>query len=189
MADTVTVAAAHSDAEVRREAAQMLGTLPARQLPRLTAGRLALLDLIGSPLLEAGLVPTRMDAVRALYVVDVGPLAVAPVAMALRREEELERAAAQAARSPELYREWLAALATAAEGWADFDQEALAWLDASGIGDLAEAFGLLAQAFEDAVRGFALVPREPGADPAPFADGSGRSGSPVSTPAPEIRGG
>lgn len=185
MAERIAVAAAHTDAEVKREAAQVLGAsgLEALHLPTLTAGRLALLDLIGSPLLEAGTHPTRLDAIRALYVVAVGQLAVAPVAMALRREEQLERCAAAAARSPEFFREWLAALGAAAEAWADFDQEALGWLEASGIQDLQQAFGLLAQAFEDATRGFAIIPKAE-TPSVPFAGASDPSGSPASSPAP-----
>lgn len=194
--DTVTVKAGHTDAEVRREAAQMLGAgaaLPGLPPIVITAGRLALLDLIDSPLLREGVKPTRQDILRALYIVYSGAGAVAPVATALREAEALERSAALAATSPELYREWLAALAASASGWAEFDAQALKFLELYGHRfSLDQAFAALAQAFEDAARGFAIIP--PGErGQSPFADPSGPSGSPDSAtpsaaPAPSAAG-
>lgn len=191
-AETAILEAAHTQAEVRREAAQMLGGaggLGEFRLPALTAGRLALLDVIDSPVLDPAGQPTRLDAIRALYVLAVGPDAVAPVTRALRHAQGLEQAREHAGRSPEMFREWLAYVELAGEGWVEFDQRALVWLDGSGIQDLAAALGALAQALEDAVRGFAIVPAREGEDQQPpFADGSAPSGSPACTPAPEAAG-
>lgn len=181
----VTVGAAHSDAEVRREAAQMLGAAaapatPLRLAPRV--GMLALLDLIDSPLLD-GRQATRLDMIRALYVCAVGPAAVRPVALGLRVQESLESAAALAAANPEHFSRWLEALAGAAEHWLEFDAAALDWLEASGIADLPAAFRALGEAFADALRGFSTIQPTPGEQQSPFAGASAPSGSPPSGPA------
>lgn len=185
---TVEVRRDHTLAEVDRETAQMLGSsgLEKFRLPPLTAGRLALLDLIGSPIVQDVGTPSRMDVIRSLYVVAVGPAAVTPIARALRHAEALERAKEQAAQSVEMFAEWLASLEWASEGWVQFDVQALEWLDGTGLRDVTAAFGELARAFEDAGRGLSIIPK--GEKPAdPFAGGTGPSGSEtsgVSSPAP-----
>lgn len=179
----IEVADGRDPAGEAREAAQMLGALPGLgALPPLTAGRLALLDLIDSPLLGGGggRRPTRLDALRALYVLAEGTAAVEPAVRALRRSEALASSMSQAAESAELWREWLAAQAQTADGWEDLDTAALAWLEASGIGDLAAAMEVLARSLEDAAAGFATV----GGQGRPFegAAAAAPSGSPTCTP-------
>lgn len=179
----IEVADGRDPAGEAREAAQMLGGLPGLGvLPPLTAGRLALLDLIDSPLLGggAGRRPTRLDALRALYVLAEGAAAVEPAVRSLRRLDVLASAMATSACSAELWREWLAAQAQAADGWEELDSAAVAWLEASGIGDLSAAMEVLARSLEDAAAGFATV----GGQGRPFegAAAAAPSGSPTCTP-------
>ena len=90
-----------SDSKIDIETAQALGASPVYALPAITAGKLALLDLLDSPLLTGDTMGKR-DVWIAMYVLSKGAEVVAPVNRSLRKAEAVERAAEIASRSPEL---------------------------------------------------------------------------------------
>ncbi len=151
-AETVEVQPVHTAADIQAEAAAMLGAGVLR-LPPLTPGRLALLELIGSPF-ATGAEPCALDAVRALYIIATGPAALLPALAAARQTAALAADLASDPDSPAR----LAAIAQAQDGYAELDRAAVEWLDRSGIHSLASAAELLAQHFAASCAGLTLIP-------------------------------
>jgi hypothetical protein len=97
--------------------------------------------------------PIARDTVRAMYVLAVGASAVAP---AMRATRAIAAIVADNGGGDDATR--LAAIANAAERYADFDVAALAWLDQSGVASVDDAAALLVDHFRTAVSGFNLIP-------------------------------
>jgi hypothetical protein len=155
MSNTVEIPTLHTPADIAEETAAILGVAPLPNLPPLTAGRLAVLELIGSPFVVATSAPIDpLDVVRALYVLAIGPFAAAPALSASRAIAAIRADTAPTADPAARY----AAIASAADGFADFDRAALAWLDQSGIANLDAAAVALVAHFRAAAAGFELIP-------------------------------
>jgi len=185
----VEIACAHSQARIDRETAQALGAAePAGTCGlRVTAGRLALLDLIGSPLADGNPeAATPLDVWRAVYVLAVGPAAVAPVARAIRHREALAQAREIAQASPDAFDRWCVWLQAAADAWTEFDAAALAFADGAGFATHAQGLALLSAMLSDACGPFEMAPRalDGTEKKTAAAPGSAASGLPTSTPPP-----
>ena len=139
-----------SAADIDRETLAVLGAPTAYRLPPVTQGRMALLDLLDSPLLNGG-VPSKRDIWIAAYVIAYGRDAMGPVNKAMRQIEALERA------EVEHGAEYLAALRSAAGDLEVFDASLMEFIENTGLmpGDMAAQ---IRAGIETHLAAFSMIP-------------------------------
>ena len=154
------IKALHSDSVIDRETVAALSPRSTFALPAITAGRMALLDLIDSPLLRGGRMTSR-DLWIAVWVISVGPNAVAAINKAVRGQEAIERAKELATRDADSLREYLGALRASADDMAAVDIAVAKFAESTGIMpvDMAQR---LSEAMVAAMAGFGMVESVPG---------------------------
>lgn len=121
----------------------------------ITAGKLALLDLLDSPIIHGGKLEQR-DLWIAAYVLTKGADAVQPINKALREIQALSTAKDLASTSTEFYEVYLASIRSSSSNFQEFDNEVMKFIEDSGFmsGDMQE---VLSNAIETAMAGFTLI--------------------------------
>ena len=170
--DKVAIPFKDSDASMDAETLAMLaGTRPSDigggiKLSPVYPGTIALLDLIDSPFVT-GRTPAMLDMYRALYVINHGADAVAPVLRARREAEALDAAEGMAETSEAHYRAFLDALRATATGWQEFDAAAARYAVGMGVVSHVELADAIARAINAGTAGFRLIESSPdSAEPA-----------------------
>jgi len=130
------------------------------EIPPVTVGVFPLLEMIGSPFLreDANDVGLR-DIMLALYVMCDGRDAVAPISTIARRRAALERQKPMAEKSPEMFAQYLAACDRIEQDWMVFEIAAQDFIDSIGQFDIQDAADVIISALNDAMAGFAALPK------------------------------
>jgi len=124
-------------------------------LPPITAGKLALLDLLDSPLIS-GKEMTKRDLWIAAYVITMGKDAMLPINSALREIQALGTAKDLAGKDTAYYESYLAAIRSSSSCFKEFDDALMGFVEASGLmsGDMQVQ---LMSSLEVAFAGFSLI--------------------------------
>ena len=152
----ITIDQLHNSGAIDRETMAALAQPGSvMDIPPITAGRLALLDLVESPLLT-GKPMTSRDLWIAVWILSTGKDAVSAINKAVRENEALASAFALAATTPDHLREYLAALRVSSQSWDAVDAAISRFAEQYGSmpGDMAER---LQQAITAAMAGFGTI--------------------------------
>ena len=153
----------------RNDVAGMLGAgypIGSVLMPPITPGVLPLLEAIGSPFLgtDTDDADIGLSAImETVYVLCRGADAARPILGLQRRKLALKKHERIAEKSPEFFREFLAASDRIASEWAAFQAAAVEfWADVGQV-DLQDVADTILRAFNDAFAGFATLPQQAGA--------------------------